>query len=156
MAAIPTACCLLIFPRTQTPMQEEKDFFRKRSLSVYDQMREASMLLLAQQQVLAAEEAREEISKPRFVAAAGGGTQAARAQAARDRQTIREQTAGLLAQPAGAAAGSSENKGGSGRVIVLPTAPGMLSGSALGVGGLDEELEEIRRRVGRFGFGFRR
>ncbi|CAN0314195.1 unnamed protein product, partial [Laminaria digitata] len=76
----------------------EKEFFRERSLSVYDQMKEASMLLLAQQQVLAAEEEREEASKPRFVAAKGG-TQAARAQAIRDRRKKREAVAGLLPDP---------------------------------------------------------
>lgn len=111
------------------------------------------MLLLAQQQILAAEEAREESSKPRFVATAGG-TQAARVQAARDRQKKLQETAGLLAR---SAAGRGDNDGedgltgagwgGSGPAVMIPTAPGMLSGENLGVGGLDEELEEIRRRV---------
>ncbi|CAM9901125.1 unnamed protein product, partial [Scytosiphon promiscuus] len=139
--------------------QDEKDFFRKRSLSVYDQMKEASMLLLAQQQILAAEEAREESSKPRFVAAAGG-SMAARAQAARDRQKKRASVAGLLADapaPVSVASASTlpEKGGGDGSSrgsgpaspVMVPVGPGMLSGDSLGVGGLDEELEEIRRRV---------
>ncbi|CAM9633702.1 unnamed protein product, partial [Ectocarpus fasciculatus] len=97
--------------------KDEKAFFRERSLSVYDQMKEASMLLLAQQQILAAEETREEASKPRFVAAAGG-SMAARAQAARDRQRKRNAVRGLLpdapaastAPPASGAASSPASR----------------------------------------------
>lgn len=102
------------------------------------------MLLLAQQQVLAAEEARDEASKPRFVASAGD-SQSARAQAARDRQKRREAVAGLLPDAAGSA--SSAQSSGSAAAVMVPTGPGLLSGDTLGVGGLDEELEEIRRRV---------
>lgn len=127
----------------------ESEFFRARSLSVYDQMREASMLLLAQQKLLAAEEAREESSKPRFVARAG--SQAARAQAIRDRVNKKRAAAeGLPLGPMAKAASSaveSQGRGAGGVTVVVPAAPGMLSGSTLGVGGLDEELEEIRRRV---------
>lgn len=110
------------------------------------------MLLLAQQQLLAAEEAREESSKPRFVARAG--SQAARAQAIRDRvRKKREAAAGFPPGQAVQAASSLAEKEGRGGgddgelAVVIPTAPGMLSGITLGVGGLDEELEEIRRRV---------
>lgn len=115
------------------------------------------MLLLAQQQILAAEETREEATKPRFVAAAGG-SMAARAQAARDRQKRRDAVAGLLpdapvvpaSTAAGTAAASPGFPSGGGRTanpVVVPVGPGMLSGDSLGVGGLDDELEEIRRRV---------
>ncbi|CAM9617192.1 unnamed protein product, partial [Ectocarpus sp. 4 AP-2014] len=129
--------------------EDEKAFFRERSLSVYDQMKEASMLLLAQQQLLAAEETREEASKPRFVAAAGG-SMAARAQAARDRQRKRNAVRGLLPDaPAasGPASGAASSPASRGAPVLIPVGPGMLSGDSLGVGGLDEELEEIRRRV---------
>ncbi|CBJ33219.1 AAA ATpase [Ectocarpus siliculosus] len=129
--------------------KDEKAFFRERSLSVYDQMKEASMLLLAQQQLLAAEETREEASKPRFVAAAGG-SMAARAQAARDRQRKRNVVRGLLPDaPAasGPASGAAPSPASRGAPVLIPVGPGMLSGDSLGVGGLDEELEEIRRRV---------
>lgn len=109
------------------------------------------MLLLAQQQILAAEEAREESSKPRFVAAAGG-TQAARAQAARERNKKRAENARLSAQPTAAAekAEGSEAQlrgGNGGQGVMLPAGANILSGETLGVGGLDEEIEEIRRRV---------
>lgn len=107
------------------------------------------MLLLAQQQLLAAEEAREESSKPRFVARAG--SQAARAQAIRDRvKKKRAAVEGLPPGPTAQGASSAverETRGAGGVAVVVPSAPGMLSGTALGVGGLDEELEEIRRRV---------
>lgn len=134
----------------------EKQFFRERSLSVYNQMKEASMLLLAQQQILAAEEAREESTKPRFVAAAGG-SQAARAQAMRDRRDRRQAVAVLLPPEPKAPSPdvASEIKSGGSRTgaMAVPTGPGMLSGAVLGVGGLDEELEEIRRRVSTWRIG---
>lgn len=111
------------------------------------------MLLLAQQQILAAEEAREESTKPRFVAAAGG-SMAARAQAARDRQKKRASVAGLLADTptpvsVGVVSGKARSDGSGAAVVpvMVPVGPGTLSGDSLGVGGLDEELEEIRRRV---------
>lgn len=114
------------------------------------------MLLLAQQQILAAEEAREESSKPRFVAAAGG-SMAARAQAARDRQKKRDSVRGLLVDaPSMSVASSSstvsgkaggDGSGSAAVPVMVPVGAGMLSGESLGVGGLDEELEEIRRRV---------
>lgn len=97
------------------------------------------MLLLAQQQILATEEAREQASTPRFIAAAG-------AQAVRERQKQRDATAGLLPTPVISPPARGEQDKASGPVV-LPTAPDMLSGVTLGVGGLDEELEEIRRRV---------
>lgn len=118
------------------------------------------MLLLAQQQLLSAEESRAESAKPKFVAAAAG-TQAARAEAARERNRRRAKNAGLPAPqsptyPTAGAGGVTETPGvetrkseaGSrGQPVVVPAAPGMLSGKNLGVGGLDEEIEEIRRRV---------
>lgn len=109
-------------------------------------MREASLLLLAQQQVLAAEEAREEASRPRFVPASVGGSGVARVQAIRNSQKTREAATGLLS-PTSSPAGErriSETEA----VVGIPTDPAALSGRSLGVGGLDEELEEIRRRVG--------
>lgn len=118
------------------------------------------MLLLAQQQLLSAEESRADSAKPKFVAAAAG-TQAARAEAARERNRRRARNAGLPEPqtPTYPTAGAGGNKealgvetknseaGSGGQPVVVPAAPGVLSGKTLGVGGLDEEIEEIRRRV---------
>ncbi|CAM9420761.1 unnamed protein product, partial [Choristocarpus tenellus] len=112
--------------------KDQRDFFKGRSLSITDQMREASMLLLAQQKMMAAQEAREVATEPRFVAAAGGS---ARAQ----REKTFKATAQRTPHPVTPAAGTGKRP--------LLTKPGSLSGKNLGVGGLDEELEEIRRRV---------
>lgn len=107
------------------------------------------MLLLAQQQVLAAEEAREEASRPRFVPASAGGSDLARVQAIRDRQKTRAPATGLLPPPSPTSSLAGERRSSEADAVVgVPTDPATLSARSLGVGGLDEELEEIRRRVG--------
>lgn len=106
---------------------------------MYDQMREASMLLLAQQQVLAAEEAREQASKPKFVPAESE-------KVLRERQRQRDAASGLLETPP-LPKTSEVKQDWAADGLLLATAPGTLSGRTLGIGGLDEELEEIRRRV---------
>lgn len=105
-------------------------------------MREASLLLLAQQKVLAAEEAREEASRPRFVPASAGGSGVARVQKTRAAAT------GLLPPLSPTSSPARERRNSElDAVVGIPTDPAALSGRSLGVGGLDEELEEIRRRV---------
>ncbi|CAM9307006.1 unnamed protein product, partial [Discosporangium mesarthrocarpum] len=108
----------------------EKEFFEGRSLTVADQMREASILLLAQQQMLKSQEAKEVANEPRFVAAAG----------ARKKKTKNN----IPESPPSPTPGGRGTKNAP-RIPLIT--PGSLSGETLGVGGLDKELEEIRRRV---------
>lgn len=96
------------------------------------------MLLLAQQQMLASEEAREGTWRNTFAPRFGADVN-------RERQKHRYPGAGSMSATSTAQRASPVN--GNASAPVRPTAPGLISGTSLGIGGLDEELEEIRRRV---------